>query len=131
MDKPFDVVVVRLLRDGGTIAKTIAKSVAQFHKLRGFFLLGDVNHTISIKEMDEGHRLTFATDIFPQCFLICSRSCLTSSGRMRDLGKPMLLEIPVTYADLYSSPLLPSSWRSGAGNRSVGASEDPSDHATP
>jgi len=130
MDKPFDVVVVRLLQDGGTIVKTIAKSVAQFHKLRGFFLLRGVNRAISIKEMDEGHRLTFATDIFPQCFLICSRSCLTSSGRMRDLGKPVLLEIPVTYADLYS-PLLPSSWRSGTSNRSVGASEDPSDHATP
>ena len=40
MDKPFDVVVVGLLRSVGTIAKAIAKSFTQLRKLRSFFLLG-------------------------------------------------------------------------------------------
>jgi hypothetical protein len=53
-----------------------------------------VDRIISTKEMDEGHRLTFATDIFVQSFTIRFRSCLTSSGRTRDLRGPMLPEIP-------------------------------------
>ena len=40
MNRPFDILVVRMLRNEGTIAKAIAESVAQSRKLRSFFLVG-------------------------------------------------------------------------------------------
>jgi len=39
MNRPFDFLIVKLLRNEGTIAKAIAKSVAQLRKLRSFFLV--------------------------------------------------------------------------------------------
>ena len=86
LDRPFDPVVVGLLRNQGTIAKAIANGVTQFRELRCFFLLGGVDHTISIKGMDEENRSTLATGILLQSFLIRSRSFSTPSGRMRDLA---------------------------------------------
>jgi len=53
MDRPFDIVVVGLLRDQvRTTVKAIAERLTQFRELRSFFLLGDVDRTISIKGMD-------------------------------------------------------------------------------
>ena len=40
MDRLFNIVIVGLLRNQRTIAKAIAEGVAQFRKLRSFFLLG-------------------------------------------------------------------------------------------
>lgn len=93
MDRPFDVVVVKLLRNDGTITKTIAKSFAEFRKLPSFFLFGVCGPYNQHQGVDEGDKLTLATIILPQSLQICSRSCSTSSTRMRDLREPMLLEI--------------------------------------
>ena len=40
MDRPFDVIVVGLLQNQGTIAKEIVKGVTQFRELRSSFLFG-------------------------------------------------------------------------------------------
>ena len=53
MDRPFDVIVVGLLRNQATIAKEIVKDVTQFRELRGFLLFGGTDRTISIKGIDE------------------------------------------------------------------------------
>ena len=57
------------------------------------FCLGGVNRIISIKGIDEGDRLTLAACILPQSLLICSRRFLTSSEKIKDTRRPMLLEI--------------------------------------
>ena len=93
MDAPFDLVVVGLLRNQGTIVEAIANGVTQIRQLRYFFLLGGVDCTISIKGMDEEDTSTLAAGILLQSFLIRSRSCSTPSGRTRDLGQPMPLGI--------------------------------------
>ena len=40
MDRPFNIVVVRLLRDEVKVAETIAKRCARGLELRSFLLLG-------------------------------------------------------------------------------------------
>jgi len=104
MDRPFDVIVVGLLRNQATIAKEIVKDVTQFRELRGFLLFGGTDRTISIKGIDEGGGLTLATDTLPQRFLICSSSCLTSSGKREISEGPRRLK----YRDSRRLALVPT-----------------------
>jgi len=57
MNRPVDILVVRLLRDEGTIAKLFDKVVAQIYELQIFFLYdwgGGADRTISTEGWIKG-----------------------------------------------------------------------------
>jgi len=53
-DGPFGIIVVELLPSERMISETTAKSCAQVHKPRSFFLLGDIDRVISVEGVGRG-----------------------------------------------------------------------------
>ena len=86
-DRPFEI--LGLLRSEGTITQTTPKILAQARQLQGFFLVGGRGSHSQYLGAGEGHRLTLATDMLPQCMVISSKSL---TRRTRYLKEPTPLE---------------------------------------